>query len=385
MFYDIQPKKQREKYKEMLQIIGSLSNIFSESDEPMLYYRAHENIFCKYFQANNLSREDCSADASKGNIGVGLKTWVGNNDQKIAEFGKLKPQYKDLSGIDLIKRIAEYRNARIQTTKALHNITSMFYHVVKRIPHAMQILECSFDPIDINNIEIIENRGNENNTYFTDKRHVYHFSTSKNTLYMIFDSLIELDHFEVNIIDDPYEALKTMSFKIFSQRYKTENKALQFNKVNQICLRLYSFKNNQKVVFEKSGLNQWNAGGRTRDPNELYIPYPKEDREKTKGFFPPQDTIFKLKLPDGTIMDAKICQQEGKAIMSNPNKALGKWLLRDVFKLPEKTIVTYEMLQIFGIDSVIFTKKSELEYTIDFCNLDTYENLKGKQNTEIDE
>lgn len=34
----------------------------------------------------------------------------------------------------------------------------------------------------------------------------------------------------------------------------------------------------------------------------------------------------------------------GKSIMSNPNKALGKWLLRDVFELPEKTLVTYDML-----------------------------------------
>ena len=72
MFYDRQPKSQREEYKQMLTLVGSLSNLFSASDAPMLNYRAHENIFCKYFEASNLSREDCSADASKDSVGIGL-------------------------------------------------------------------------------------------------------------------------------------------------------------------------------------------------------------------------------------------------------------------------------------------------------------------------
>ena len=63
MFYEKQSKEQQDNYKSMLNIIGSLSNVFSESEKPYLYYRCHENIFCKYFEAKNLSREDCSADA----------------------------------------------------------------------------------------------------------------------------------------------------------------------------------------------------------------------------------------------------------------------------------------------------------------------------------
>ena len=65
MFYDKQSKKEQEDYKNMLSIIGSYSLLFSESDVPYLYYRCHENIFCKYFNADNLSREDSSADAKK--------------------------------------------------------------------------------------------------------------------------------------------------------------------------------------------------------------------------------------------------------------------------------------------------------------------------------
>ena len=65
----------------------------------------------------------------------------------------------------------------------------------------------------------------------------------------------------------------------------------------------------------------------------------------------------------------------GKSIMSNPNKVLGKWLLREVFELAEGTVVTYEMLEKFGIDSVIFTKNDELDYSIEFSELGTYEDF----------
>ncbi len=128
-----------------------------------------------------------------------------------------------------------------------------------------------------------------------------------------------------------------------------------------------------KFVAEKSGLNQWNAGGRARNPNEVYIPYPAEDRSKTVGFFPPRDQNFDLLLPDGTEISAKVCQDDGKAIMSNPNKVLGEWLLRTVFELPEGTVLTYEMLEKFGVDSVIFTKLGDGKYKIDFSEIGTYE------------
>ena len=103
-------------------------------------------------------------------------------------------------------------------------------------------------------------------------------------------------------------------------------------------------------------------------------------------FFPPRDTPFTLHLPDGTEISAKVCQEAdktnpklGKAIMSNPNKVLGKWLLRDVFELPEKTVVTYEMLEKFGVDSVVFTKNSDGDYSVDFSEIGTYEEFYGEE------
>lgn len=377
MFYENQPLSQRENYKKMLSIIGNLTALFSESDSPYLPYRAHENIFCKYFETENLARVDCSADAVKNKIGIGLKTWTGQDDQKVAEFGKLRETYKGLSGIELVKKIAMYRNERIRVTKNIYSIDEMIYHIVKRVPGSMLILEHAFDYIDISKISLIKDRGNVNNTYFTDGKHVYHFSVSKNTLYMLFQNMDLLDSFEVEIMYDPYSFLmKLMSKEEFQTSTNLEQmkQKSQLEKENRICLRLYSSKaDGTKFVYEKSGLNQWNAGGRKRHPDELYIPYPAEDRERTKGFFPDRETIFNLRLPDNKLIPAKVCQQDGKAIMSNPNKILGEWLLRNVFELPENTIVTYEMLQVFGIDSVVFTKYADLEYSIDFAEIGTYE------------
>ena len=383
MFYRNQSEAQQNQYKKMLSIIGNLTLLFSESNCPYLPYRAHENIFCKYFDADNLARFDCSADAKHNGIGIGLKTWMGNDDQKIAEFGKLRETYNDLEGLALVKKVAEYRNERIRITKNIHNIDNMIYHIIKRIPNIMQIIECSFDSINITNITVINGRGNVNNTYFTDGNHTYHFSISKNTLYMIFDNYDILDEFEVEIMADPYNYLMELAAT-------TRATALIDQQVpdysNKLCLRLYSSNNTRgKFVAERSGLNQWNAGGRSRNSNEIYIPYPVKDRRISENFFPPRNTVFDLHMPNGTIIPTKICQDDGKAIMSNPNNILGEWLLRTVFEVPRDTLVTYEMLEIFGIDSVVFTKLEYGKYKIDFSEIGTYENFYEHQSQNDEE
>ena len=376
MFYENQPQEQREQYKNMLRIIGKLTRLFSESDCPYLPYRIHENIFCKYFQAENVARSDCSADAKKNNVGIGLKTWMGGNDQKVAEFDRLRETYSNLNGLALVQLISQYRNERLRITKNLYALDSLVYHIVKRTPGKMQILEHSFDDIDIANIRLLNNRGLSNNTYFTDGHHTYHFSSSKNTLYMLFENMQLLDSVNVPILDDPYAYLTNLEIQTPVATIPT-----QIDTTNRICLRLYSTKpDGTKFVYAKSGLNQWNAEGRPRNPNEIYIPFPAEDRERNVGFFPSREQPFNLKLPDGRVISAKVCQADGKAIMSNPNSVLGEWLLRNVFELPERTLVTYEMLEIYGIDSVIFTKIDDENYSVDFSELGTYERFYNLDN-----
>jgi hypothetical protein len=385
MFYDKQNEEQKQQYRELLQAIGRLSRLFSEAKEPYLVSRLQENIFCKCFGLVNNSRRDDSADAyTEDGIGIGLKTWVGQDDQKIAEFGKLRPNYANLTGLELVQEIAKYRNKRIDVTKRIHNLHKMLYHVVKRVGVAMCIYETNCDNIDIENIVIDEKRGKDNNIYFSDGLHQYHFSLSKNTLYMLFDNMKLLETVQIDIVENPYDILLTTT-SMGAKEQKPEK--------NQICLRLYTTRHGEKEIELHSGLNQWNGARKTykkdkitgekqlvketpRNKDECYISYPIEDRAR-KDFFPPKDTSFQLLLPNRQWLSAKICQQGGKAIMSNPNNELGKWLLRDVLQILYGEIVSYQHLQEAGYDSVIFTKLADGIYSAEFCPLGTYERFYG--------
>lgn len=106
-----------EYYNRLLKILGSLSNLFSDSSVPYLNYRISENLFCKSFNAENLSRSDVSADASKNRLGIGIKTFVegnGNSWQKVAEFNRLRSQYIEITDLrDLAGELEIFRFKRI--------------------------------------------------------------------------------------------------------------------------------------------------------------------------------------------------------------------------------------------------------------------------------
>ena len=51
-----------EKYLKDLKLVGSLSGLFSDSDIPLLHYRATENLYCADFNATNLARADVSEE-----------------------------------------------------------------------------------------------------------------------------------------------------------------------------------------------------------------------------------------------------------------------------------------------------------------------------------
>ena len=57
--------------------------------------------------------------------------------------------------------------------------------------------------------------------------------------------------------------------------------------VANVFLPLYSYgRNNEPIVPQKSGLNQWNAGGRVRNKNEVYIPISSKIHKKYPNFLP---------------------------------------------------------------------------------------------------
>ena len=379
MFFSQQPAEYREKYKSLLRATGALSKLFSDSDIPYLYYRASENIFCKAFNAVNLSRSDCSADAKK-NIegeelffkGIGIKTFLegsGTSFQKVAEFNKQKSLYDQYIETPelFIKTIAKLRNNRIGSTMTIHGISDMIYHCITRSKNRFKIHEEKMNFINTENITDLSFPEDKTVFDFNDGQDEYKFYVSKSTLFKKFKNTPEDNAFDVNIIDDPYDLIE--NFNVLYSPIRIEPK-------KQVILPLYS--PSSLRVSNRSGLNHWNASGRPRDPNEVYIPVPAKIHQKYPGFFPERDVQFNLKLPNSKTLLAKICQQGNKALMSNPNRDLGKWILRDILKLEEGTLVTYSMLQEIGIDSVEVLKNDDENYEINFKELGTFELFKNK-------
>ena len=139
-----------------------------------------------------------------------------------------------------------------------------------------------------------------------------------------------------------------------------------------MILPLFGIQNGEKFIFERSGLNQWNANGRKRDFGEIYIPIPAVLHRKYPNFFPKRDQDFKLQIPTGEIFTAKVCQENSKALMTNPNKALSDWLLRRVLQLAEGELATIEKLDKLGFDSVIMMKDENGDFKIDIMKTNTY-------------
>lgn len=361
-------------YKKLLSTIGSLSNLFSDSDVPYLSYRVSENLFCRSFEAKNLSRSDVSADASKFDIGIGIKTFVegnGNSWQKVAEFNRDRKLYEGMKSKELVKTVSELRNKRLDTTKRIHSLNNLIYHCVTRNKGKMRVYEVNMDLVQMDSIKEIKEVGNT--IKFMDGLNEYSFNLSKSTLYKRFvtpDNNIEVD---VRILLDPFTALENL----VDDNLNRELEFQPIKKQEHVFLPLYS--DRSKKVEEKSGLNQWNAGGRKRDYNEIYIPIPKWIHTKFPEFFPPRDEPFELELPNGAYMSAKVCQSGGKALMSNPNKALGKWLLRDILNLKEGELLDYEKLEEIGLDSVVIYKNDDGKFSINFTRLGKFDEFKIAQ------
>ncbi len=368
MFIENQPKEQVLYYERLLKAVGSLSKLFSEAPEPYLAYRATENLFCKAFEAENLSRSDASADASKDKIGFGIKTFLegnGKSMQKVAEFNGDHALFRALAPEEKIQKIAELRNERIETTKRIFGLEEMIYHCVTRRVGKVIVYETPAPLIKIDAIKSIKVNGNT--IQFSDPSAEYSFNVTKSTLYKRFVTEKILLDVPVRILDDPFSEIEKLI---------GEDKLI-FAPIKEVrphvFLPLYSLRGGFKHVPEKSGLNQWNAGGRARTPNEIYIPIPAWIHNKFPKFFPKRDAPFELLLPDRKILNAKVCQDGSKALMSNPNSALGKWLLRDVLNLKEGELLTYEKLQAIGLDTAVVYKVDSEHYDIDFTRIGSYE------------
>lgn len=378
----------------MLRFMASLSRLFSENSIPYLDYRLTENLFCKYYGAVNDARACTAYDARIGGLGIGIKTFGIPNDssvEKIAEFNRLKPQLDHLKGLDLAIKLAEFRNDRIDFANSTYNVTDSLYHIIGRKNGRLVAFNSPYTKIDIASINDVKE--NTTSISFNDGKDFYTFNKSKSVLQKRFELPQKHVDIPVDILADPLETLYNMlkedsiiqgipyispappiteieyitTLPIFRPRVKG---------YDYVILPLYSTRGKTPTVPLKSGLNQWNAEGRKRDADEIYIAIPKIIHKRFPDFFPHRDLPFELQLPDGKALSAKVCQDGSKALMSNPNSELGNWILRKVLKMPVGKVVTMDDLIRYGIDSVLIedlhTTNSigQRQYKISFTNSD---------------
>lgn len=337
-----------EKYFEMLGLMASLSKLFSENDVPYLDYRLTENLFCKYYNAINDARSCTAYDARFSCLGIGIKTFILNNNastEKIAEFNRLRPQLANLKGEELARKLAEFRNERMRFADDTFNVNESQYHIVGRSSGLLRVFNVPYDRINIDKIRNVKDK--DASLSFEDDKNVYSFNRSKTVLMKRFEVPEIYRDVSVDILSDPLTLLEQLLTDKPKDIYRPIVKGHDY-----VILPLYSTQQRGEVP-EKSGLNQWNAGGRERNANEVYIPVPLKIHHLYPEFFPQRDEPFELQLPDGKKLSAKICQQGGKALMSNPNSDLGEWLLRKILKKKEGSLVTKLDLDTFGFDSIM--------------------------------
>lgn len=370
-----QPKDQINYYIRLLKAVASLSNLFSDSSKPLISPRATENIFCKVFEAQNLSRSDAAVDASKNKIGYGIKTFIDTNGrsmQKVAEFNNDHSVFSSLKPREKIIKISQLRNERFETTRRIFGLDNIIYHCITRRKGEIIVYETPAHLIDVKKIKNIKVSKNGNSISFSDPSSDYSFNLTKSTLYKRFITKNILLKIPVKILEDPFSLIEKL----------IEKNGLIFSTIKiqpHVFLPLYSMRGGKNVP-ERSGLNQWNAGGRTRKINEVYIPIPAWIHKKFPRFFPERDKVFALILPDRTSLSASVCQDGSKALMSNPNTILGKWILRDVLNLKEGELVTYEKLKTIGLDTVVVYKIDNKHYDIDFSRIGSYEDFLVENN-----
>ncbi|MBR1889890.1 MAG: NgoFVII family restriction endonuclease [Alloprevotella sp.] len=361
--------KDNQKYFDMLQLMAQLSRLFSENDVPYLDYRLAENLFCRYYSAINDARSCTAYDARIESVGIGIKTFILNKNnastEKIAEFNKLKTELAGLKGKDLARRLGDFRNDRMSFANNAFDVKETQYHIVGRREGLLRVFNCPYEEIDVERIHV--EKDDATSILFEDERNSYAFNKSKSVLMKSFEVSGDYKDIAVDIVDEPLVLLEEF-FQQYNSRIEETKKFIKG--IDYVVLPLYSVRTGR--VPDKSGLNQWNASGRKRDEDEVYIPIPIAIHRNYPQFFPDRDTPFSLQLPDGKVLSAKVCSDNGKALMSNPNKELGRWLLRKVLKKEPRTLVSWEDFNRYGFDSVCVenlhrtNSNGEREYKIYF-------------------
>ena len=404
-------------YQELLQSVAAMTLLFSDGPQAYIDYRFVEKLFVLATKGKDISRSDKVFDAIVGNpqnIGVGVKTFVisGNAQaslEKVQEFTRFSGSgaFDNLGKAEIAFKAAEYRNNTVLADSQEYgiDIANSIYHCLVRSGGAGVIHEEPYPLINLDKIHPIDTQGRVLDNFpdgnkgirFSDGTNIYSYSKSKSVLMKKFDLALYKTLSPIPLALDP-DIWKKISSSVVeksltealtvseTQTPVAEDPEKLIPGVDFVILPLYSTRGVTKTVEAASGINQWNAGGRQRKYGEAYIPIPAPVHRLAPGFFPERDKPFELVLPNSADpVNAKVCQQGSKALMSNPNDRLCRWLYKvidskfsdyDFDRPPAREPFTYSDLQKVGRDSVIVIKdrtSSHLKYEIRFAELGSYE------------
>jgi len=387
-------------YSHLVKKVGALSFLFSDSDRPLIDSRIAEKLFEIASGGHSIARADEAFDVIIGrqrDIGVGVKTFTykGQAFEKVQEFTKLASRGNlQLEAEDLAKAVVEARTNKIINCQRENGLreTDHFYHCLVRTVGAAFVHVEPYMTINWSNVYPIDKRGHQldnfpsdtSGVWFSDGQSHYKFSKAKNVLFK---------RFEVSIPDVAKLIPVQIDFEIWEKLAEGLGSSFPIDEfspggdsleavpgVDYVVLPLYSPKSRR--VEAASGINQWNAGGRSRKFGEAYIPIPADVHRVAPRFFPGKDEPFELALPNTEApVSAKVCQDGRKALMSKPNDLLCRWLYKVIdrdlddeayAKGPNRPPFTYADLERIGIDSVRVTKKNG-EFSISTADLGSYE------------
>ena len=406
-----------ERYEQLLKAIASLSGLFSANTAPYIDSRFVEKLFVETTNSIDLTRVDKSFDAiAAGNVGVGVKTFIAgkgsHKKEKVAEFTSLARQglFANVKKEELVQRVAQARNERVMSDAIEYGIDleNSVYHCLVRFDGGAVVHEEPYHLIDVDNLRPTSSSGKigkswgtiSNGVYFTDGLSLYTYNISKNVLIKRFNFDRSKNPIDLEIHPDPLDllesllgrnpssAIKRKAIELSTSHFLSmdENEDLRPG-VDYVVLPLYSLRDHEVPL--KSGLNQWNAAGRTRAFGEAYISIPALIHKNYPGFFPSRDKKFDLKLANSKeLYEAKVCQDGSKALMTSPNHLLGKWLLGVIDPLssvatgktagPGNKPITYSDLERIGKDAVRVVKRkqdSKTIYELEFSSIGSYEDF----------
>lgn len=412
-------EEQQNEYISYIEMYGALSAMFnqksSETGAPYLNSKYQETVYARSFDAEEVdfgnTPHDMKSKINGNNIGIGIKTWLNSKPsyQKVMQLKSYKNE------IDLVKndkdalanKLATIKNRKLKMDYNRLGLSESgnIYHYITRDRGEVSIQETAYPLVDIDKVEPVNLTSTS--FEFRDEFKKYKYTFGDSQIWMMFgeqDDSTLIKSIKIDIMDDPFSFLK----RAFQVKHDSEiiipgfGSSKSKKETDTVYLPLYSYRYGK--VGEKSGLNAWNGAPKSPKSNiprpeaEVYIPIPKKFLEMKPRWFNPNidfldykkyksetgknNYAFTLHLPDGKTYPALVGQQEFKALETNPQSALGKWLLYNVLNLSKGELVTNDTLRKAGFDSVKLWHKKIDDYEniwIDFAPIGSFERFMNGQ------